>query len=803
METYKPILPFRGRAALLATACMIAPLLAGEPQGGADLAEIEHSRRSAAMDEAQELLRNGDQAYLNARYSEAAEAYSGARDLIPDAPVSAELRAAATQRYGQASVEQARMLSRKGDVAGAKAVVDKILSPSVDPQNVDALAFRGELDDPIRTNPALTAEHAKDVDNVRRLLYTAEGAYNLGKFAEAEATYKKVIRIDPTNTAARRGMEKVVGAKADYLKAASDHARAEMLEQVDAAWETQIPAPEIDAALLEPGAGMIGGDTIYVKNKIDRIIIPKLALDQASLEEALEFLRLRASENDKLELDPAKKGVNLTVNLGAADSPIARKIRSQRFDLQLSQVPLSQALKYITDMTQTSFTTDDFSVIITPAGSTSEELVTRSYRVPPDFISNISNADGGTETATDPFATKAPNEGLLARRLGAKEALIKQGVHFPDGSSANYTPSNNTLRIVNTALNQDYIAQLIETLTQTEPVMISVRVTMIKVEQTNLKELGFDWLLDNFGFGGAGWVPGSSNLNLSGGTQGNGGDLGDIALPSGSTTRNPITAGNRSGDSAISGNSIDNLIQDQRGRQSDARAPGILGVRGDLGGTSVQMLMRGLDQKKGVDIMAKPAVTTRSGQASSIAIVREMLYATEYEPPELPNTVGTTGGNATPVTPATPTAFKKQDVGITLEVLPVADANKRYIDVTLNPIFSDFDGFVNYGSPINSTQEGLLGTETVQVTPNTILMPIFSKQKLSTNVQIADGATIVVGGLTTNSVQNVQDKTPILSDIPIIGRLFQSTARQSSSQAIIFLINVELLDPTGRPYRQK
>ena len=110
---------------------------------------------------------------------------------------------------------------------------------------------------------------------------------------------------------------------------------------------------------------------------------------------------------------------------------------------------------------------------------------------------------------------------------------------------------------------------------------------------------------------------------------------------------------------------------------------------------------------------------------------------------------------------------------------------------------------MNYGSPINSTQQGILNTETVVLTENQILMPIFSKQSFTTSVDVADGASLVVGGLTQESVQNVADNTPILGSIPIIGRLFQTQARQPTTTAIIFLINVELMDPTGRRYRDR
>lgn len=792
METHKPNNHFLGRAALLA-ACLIVPSLAGETRGGSNLAATEVSRRSAAVDEARELLRKGDEAYTAGRYAEAVEAYAGARELIPNAPVSAELRSAAAERYAQASVEQARVLSRNGDVAAAKAAVDKVLVESVAPNHPGACAFRAQLDDPIRTNPALTKEHAKDVDSVRRLLYTAEGAFNLGKFDQAKSTYQDVLRIDPTNSAARRGMEQVAAAKAGYQKSAYDHTRAEMLSQVDSQWELQVPTPDLEAALVDPGAGSSEANFVSVRNKLDRIIIPKIALDQSSLDEALDFLRLRASENDTQETDPARRGVNFTVNLGPSDSPTATRVRNLRFDLRLAQVPVSQVLKYLTEITQTSYTTDDFSVIISPLGSSSQELVTRTYRVPPDFIGSMSNAAAQPAAAEDPFGTAPAGEGLLPKRIGAQEALARQGVPFPEGSSASYMAATNTLRVVNTATNQDYIAQIIDALTKTEPVMVSVKVTMIKVEQIRLQELGFDWFLE----GGGG-----NDLVLSGGTQGNGRDASDVTPQPGGSVLNPVTAGNRSGDYATSDNSIDSLIANQAGRQASASAPGVLSVFGRFNDSFIQGMMRGLDQKKGVDIMAQPAVVTRSGQASSIAIIREFIYATEYEPPELPNSVGS-GAGVTPITPAHPTAFDKQDVGITLEVTPVADADKRYISVTLNPTFSDFDGFVNYGSPINTLSNGLLGNETVELTKNAILMPVFSKQRLSTTVDVADGSTVVLGGLMQESVQNVEDKTPILGSIPIVGRFFQSNAKKPITKMVLFTVNVELMDPTGRRYRDR
>ncbi len=804
MESLKPTYFRTGRAGLIASAFLIAPLLADNPAGSPGVSGRELARRALAVEEARELLKKGDEAYLAARYDEAVQAYAGAYEQIPQAPLTAELRSAAADRYALASVELARGLVRHGDLAGAKAAVDKALAEGVAPDHPGARAFRAQLDDPIRTNPALTAEHGRNVDQVRRLLYTAEGAYNLGDFNKSKSHYEEVLRIDPANSAARRGLERVASAKSGYYQSAYDHTRAEMLAQVDAGWETELPAPELDLSLTAPGAGLMDAGFVPIARKLDAIVIPSLQLEQATLDEVLDLLRVRALELDHSETNAARRGVNFVVNLGDATSEAGAEIRNLRFDLRLNNVPLSQILRYVTAQTRTSWTTDDHSVIIRPLSYGTDGMVRRTYRIPPDFISNLSSGAAVGEEADDPFGEPS-RTGLLARSLSAQEALVAQSVPFPEGASAHHNKSNNTLIVVNTPLNQDLVEQLIETVGKAEPVLVKVSVTIIRTEQNNLKELGYDWLLSNFSFGADG------RYGIGGGTQGSGDAIGDIATASGGVAANPVTAGNRSGTSALNSSSIDNLILESTTgeRQGGARGPGIIGANGVLDRGTVQTLLRGLDQKKGTDIMARPSVVTRNGQASSVVLSREFIYPTEYEPPELPNSVGSNfaGGNgAFPVTPATPTAFKKEDVGLTLEVLPVADVDKRYVEVTLNPKVTEFDGFVNYGSPIYSSvqAQGIGGffSDRTRITDNAILMPVFSKQSVTSNVIMADGATIVIGSLLRNSIENVEDKTPVLGDLPIVGRLFQSKVTRPVATAIIFLVNVELMDPTGRRFNE-
>lgn len=810
MQPLHRLTPISGRAALLASACLIVPLTAKDPRGTAAANQRELDQRRIDIQEAEELLVQGDLAYQNHRFGDAVSAFAGARNLIPDAPVAAELRTAATRRLVQASIEQAKDLSRKGDMAKAMATIDAVLAPGVAPDDAAALSMRAQLEDPIHTNPALTKEHAAAVDEVRRLLYTAEGAYNLGKFDKAATLYQQVLHLDATNSAARRGMELVATAKADYGKAAKDQARAEMLNQVEAAWETAVPEPILGTGDLDPDAGMVDTPRLPVANKLDRIMIPSLILGDAGIEEAIELLRLRASEFDTLETDPAQRGVNITLQLGGPESELGNAIRATRINVRVNNVPLSQALRIITEQTKTVYNTDEYAVVIRPLGSDSKDLVTRAFRVPPNFITTL-NSEASSAGSADPFAEK-PSQGLVTERLGAREMLTKMGVKFPEGAAA--TLQGGTLTVTNTLDMMDLVSAIVDSVAQTEPVMVCIRVTQIRCQENRLKELGFDWMLENIGFGGAGWIPGTETLNFGGGTTGNGNRIGDIGLPSGQSTSNPITAGNRSGDSATYSDSIDGAIARNNSaplsQYNTARGSGIFQISKLLDGSSAQMMIRGMAQKKGVDVMTTASTVTISGKAAIARSVREMYYARDYEPPEINSS--TNGNSSGPgfATPSHPTDFGTREIGVVLEVTPTADPDRRHVEVAVNPTVVDFDGFVNYGSPINvpSTTPviGLfnpLNSGAVEISANRVLEPVFSTSRLSTNVRVADGATIVLGGLLQDRINKVNDKTPIYGNLPLIGRLFESDVSQPISTAVIFLINVKLVDPTGQPYNER
>jgi general secretion pathway protein D len=334
-----------------------------------------------------------------------------------------------------------------------------------------------------------------------------------------------------------------------------------------------------------------------------------------------------------------------------------------------------------------------------------------------------------------------------------------------------------------------------------------------------LNELGFDWLLGPFSVGGG--------VYGDGGTRAGNQDLSSqyyanypFADPAGTGVgANPMTAGNRNGigtsyNSAITANSLNALLGGIP-QGTNVASPGVFGIAGVFTNPQFQIVIRALSQQKGVDLMTAPKVTTKSGIKATIKVIREFPYPTEFTPPQVPPPADSQqegGGQGAAgivvtsglVTPSTPTAFEKRDLGVSLEVEPQVGADNYTIDLSLSPEVVDFDGFVNYGSPITGPRyDALNGINTFVITPNVMNQPIFSVRKVTTSVSIWDGQTVALGGLIREDVQKVNDKVPILGDIPLAGRLFRSNVDQKIKKNLIVFVTARLMNAEGQPLLQQ
>lgn len=770
-----------------------------------DFAAEETKRRIENSGEAVKLVAIAEAAYEAKNYKEAVDSYQKALNLLPDGPATRDYKQAVRDNYAVVVVAYTKQLNRVGENEKASKLLAGLLEQKEFKDDQGLIEAENKILDPIRSNPSATPEHVANVDKVRRALYQAEGFYNLGQYDKAKARYEDVLRIDKTNVAARRGITLVNKEITDYARAAYDATRSELLTKVDQQWETDsilgayigraVPVPELDQGEFAIESG--------VRQKLTQIKIPRFDVEDATLEAALNRFKQLCKKYD-LEVDPNKKGVNVILNLGGQFNTAGQAIAKKKFTLGVKNIPADKLLDLICKSTNTEWSSDEFSVTVLPAGQNVDQFFTRRFSVPPGFILG----DFKSEGVDSDIWTELGESEVGRVSLTAKEYLEKLGVKFPEGASAFYVKNANTLTVTNNPENMRVIAAIVAERKRTQNVIVNVRFRVIDLLQTDLEELGYDWISGHHSFSSS-----TSGLFIGGGNAGNGTPIEPIQIVNRPVNGTGLTSGLRSGNSAFTADGIDSRINEvtnlDQAAAAGTRAPGILQTTQFLDESHIQVIIRGLNQKKGTSRIWSPSISTRPGERARIEQTRLFTYATEYDPPEIPDTVGNTSvGDGdiaiVPITPATPTAFEERPLGNIIEVEPVVGPNRQYISLTVEPEFSEFRGFINYGSPIMGLGTSAVGTPTqIEVSRNDILMPVFEKTTARTTVNIADGATIAIAGINRVELEQVTDRVPVLSSLPFIGDYYKSNGTRTIRRAVIMLVTAELVDPTGKAWRNK
>ena len=71
--------------------------------------------------------------------------------------------------------------------------------------------------------------------------------------------------------------------------------------------------------------------------------------------------------------------------------------------------------------------------------------------------------------------------------------------------------------------------------------------------------------------------------------------------------------------------------------------------------------------------------------------------------------------------------------------------------------------------------------------------PIVSSRSTSTNVRVANGMTLLIGGLILNEESEAVDKVPFLGNIPLIGKLFTNRVKRSSQRELLIFITPSIV----------
>ncbi len=144
----------------------------------------------------------------------------------------------------------------------------------------------------------------------------------------------------------------------------------------------------------------------------------------------------------------------------------------------------------------------------------------------------------------------------------------------------------------------------------------------------------------------------------------------------------------------------------------------------------------------------------------------------------------------TPGVSAITVTYQQVEIGPILDVVPYVLSDGCTINLTLIPSLTDFNG---YDTPPNIPNV----TSGLNVVQLPVVLPDFTIRQVVTTVNIWDNQTVVIGGLISSSVQSTKDKVPVLGDIPLMGRLFQSESKNSIKKNLMIFITATIVDPAG------
>jgi general secretion pathway protein D len=308
---------------------------------------------------------------------------------------------------------------------------------------------------------------------------------------------------------------------------------------------------------------------------------------------------------------------------------------------------------------------------------------------------------------------------------------------------------------------------------------VEIEAKFIEVSEGALEELGFKWFANGDQIGLLGDDDIIINTDEAVGTEHNSG-LFDDALRSVPFTQSGLLG---AGTAAATGNWSTFLFENTFNSSADSLE------LVHSGSTPVDIVINALDQTTGADVLSAPRVVTKSGEEAVIRVGEKHMYPEVYEP-------GASGGNIVHVQYED---WEEKLLGVELSVTPQLDGDQ--IEMELNPSILELQGWQTYDIASANSSYTWYQYRIGLVFDHAAIqaqLPIFRKRTFETEVTIADGATIGMGGLINEKVEAFEDKVPLLGSMPLVGRLFRSEGERVIKRNLMMFVTAKRVEPTGR-----
>lgn len=168
-------------------------------------------------------------------------------------------------------------------------------------------------------------------------------------------------------------------------------------------------------------------------------------------------------------------------------------------------------------------------------------------------------------------------------------------------------------------------------------------------------------------------------------------------------------------------------------------------------------LIKAIQTQSNTNILANPQILTLDNQEANFEITERIPVPT------------TTASNTSVVSSVT-----KEDVGLSLKIKPQINKISNFVKMTLKAKMEDIAN---------------------KELPQEVATKAFAtlNRQIETTVVVADGDTVVLGGLIRDKITDNHKKIPLLGDIPVLGWLFKSKEQQISKTNLLLFITPKII----------
>ncbi|NQT93480.1 MAG: hypothetical protein HQ559_12030, partial [Lentisphaerae bacterium] len=765
-----------------------------------DIMAEQQLLRKALEHHGKDLLARGEEALAEGNYLDAVKLFQEARKNLKRAELVDERRRV-QEGLGSAYYGQSQIYRRREELEEALKMADT----AAEFRHPRAQGLSEEIRKQIVKGPSEVVvekgDRWKGADVVRferdvaRLLKEGKQHYALKEYVEAQKKFEAVLAMDPFNSEAIRLRHKTGMRRYDSASVEGESTRRDMMAEVRETWNRRDYA-EIKRDMSARGTGPIKTEEdesrrIRVLRKMAAIQIPNIEFRQANIFNVVDELQTLSVDFDPTE-DPADKGVNIILNMQAgregeegdpgygspvdpfAEAGAADQVPPITFSARY--ISLLDTLKIVCDLAGLKFRVEGRVVMVVRLNAPGSKIIVRMFPVLPSVEEKIPTIEadfgggggGGFGGGFDELERRGPaNEGQ-----DWKKFFGEMGVEWPDGSSIKYVRTIGRIVVANTEENLSVFEDVLSLL-NVVPNQIEIEARFVEINQADAASLGLEWYLrDDWELLQAPVAPGTP--------------LSSTPRISALKDRN-VTAGSGGGFTKA------NRFMSQLGASEGLINDSVLSIAGILTNPGLSMVLHTLQQKGFADLLSAPKVTTQAGSSALIKVVTEYIYPTDFA--VTPVTGVDAAGNSVVVGGVVePSGFEMREVGVILEVSPDVSQENQMITLNMTPRVVSEPTWFNYGSQYTAPDGSIQQLNMQQ--------PFFHTRSVETSISIYNGATVVMGGMITESREDVDDKIPLMGDIPVLGRLFRSKYDQSSKRNLLIFVTARLVDPAGQPIQE-